>query len=206
MTWPWGAVLSMAAASKAYLGPAVCRFGAATAMTRLSLRLDVHDTHNGLACFTGAAAAKICITQNRMGHAGQILKQISAHRLRFCEVPVTVHYTAYSLAKGQSSLNAFNIVWDSCLDLLGISLIQLTLLSGMLGSLVFYFVRPRSRLSDRFIAAALFALGGIAVIMPGSTAGRAHARRGKRHRSCSLSGCSYRRLDGRSDVCANHAA
>ena len=91
---------------------------AATAMTRLSLRLDVHDTHNGLRAFTGAAAAKICITQNRMGHAGQILKQISAHRLRFCEVPVTVHYTAYSLAKGQSSLNAFNIVWDSCLDLL----------------------------------------------------------------------------------------
>lgn len=90
----------------------------ATAMTRLVLRMDVHDTHNGLRAFTARAGRRIAITQNRMGHAGQILKQIQVHRLRFCEVPVAIRYTDYSLAKGQSSLNALNILWESCREFL----------------------------------------------------------------------------------------
>lgn len=92
--------------------------GAATAFTRVAIGMDVHDTHNGLRAFTAAAAAKLVITQNRMGHASQILKQIRRHRFRFCEVPVSIRYTAYSLAKGQSSWNAVNILWESLRDLL----------------------------------------------------------------------------------------
>lgn len=47
--------------------------------------------------------------------------------------------------------------------------IQPTLLVIMLGSLVFYLVRLRSTLRDRLIAAALFVLGGMAVLFPNVT-------------------------------------
>lgn len=85
----------------------------AVAYTRLSTGLAVTDTHNGFRAFTVAAARRIAITQNRMAHASELLAQIAALGLRYCEVPVTIRYTAYSLAKGQSMLNSINILWDT---------------------------------------------------------------------------------------------
>lgn len=85
----------------------------ATLFTRMTTRLSVTDTHNGLRAFTASAARKIEITQNRMAHASEILEQIAALGLRYCEVPVTVRYTDYSRSKGQSVLDSMNILWDT---------------------------------------------------------------------------------------------
>ena len=86
--------------------------------SRLSLGLKISDTHNGYRAFTASAAAKLDITQNGMAHAGQILKQISALKLRYIEVPVNIRYTSYSLAKGQRMSNIFNILWETVMELL----------------------------------------------------------------------------------------
>ncbi|NWJ47614.1 MAG: glycosyltransferase family 2 protein [Chloroflexi bacterium] len=84
----------------------------ALAFSRFSTHLKLTDTHNGLRAFTTRAASKISIKQNRMAHASEILSQISDHKLKYCEIPVTIIYTDYSKAKGQSLLNSINIIWD----------------------------------------------------------------------------------------------
>lgn len=80
--------------------------------TRMTSGLRLTDTHNGLRAFTAEAAARVNITSNRMAHASELLSQIAELRLRCREVPVTVTYTEYSRRKGQSLLNAINILWD----------------------------------------------------------------------------------------------
>ena len=90
----------------------------AAAYTRWTVGLHVTDAHNGLRAFSAKAAARLRILQNRMSHATEILQQIRAHDLRYVEVPVHVRYTAYSVRKGQSSLNAVTILCDSVLELL----------------------------------------------------------------------------------------
>jgi polyprenyl-phospho-N-acetylgalactosaminyl synthase len=85
---------------------------AATAFTRLSTGLQVTDTHNGLRAMTRRAAAAMRLRQNRMAHASELLSQIAASGLRYVERPVTIEYTAYSLAKGQSLGDAVLILLD----------------------------------------------------------------------------------------------
>jgi glycosyltransferase involved in cell wall biosynthesis len=77
--------------------------------TRIFSRIQVTDTHNGLRAFSRSAAECISITHDRMAHASEILDQIQAHGLRYQEVPVTIHYTPGTLAKGQSSWNALKM-------------------------------------------------------------------------------------------------
>ncbi|MEZ6143253.1 MAG: glycosyltransferase family 2 protein [Zavarzinella sp.] len=78
--------------------------------TRVFSRVKVTDAHNGFRVLSRNAAEKIRIRQNRMAHASEILDEIRTHDLRFEEVPVTIRYNADTLAKGQSSWNAFRIV------------------------------------------------------------------------------------------------
>jgi len=78
----------------------------ATSFTRATTGLKITDTHNGLRGLTIKAAGLISITQNRFAFASEILSQIAINKLNYCEVPVTIEYTAYSLAKGQSMLNS----------------------------------------------------------------------------------------------------
>ena len=47
-----------------------------------------------------------------MAHASEILGQIAASGLRYVEVPVTIEYTAYSLAKGQRMGDSVMILFD----------------------------------------------------------------------------------------------
>lgn len=88
----------------------------AVALTRLTTRLAVTDTHNGLRAFTVDAARQISLSQNRMAHASEILSQIAARGLRYREVPAAVRYTAYSRAKGQRLSNSVNILWDILME------------------------------------------------------------------------------------------
>jgi polyprenyl-phospho-N-acetylgalactosaminyl synthase len=76
---------------------------AATLFTRLTTRLRA---------MTRRGAAAIRLRQNRMAHASEILSEISKSGLHYVEVPVTIEYTAYSLAKGQSIGNSVMILLD----------------------------------------------------------------------------------------------
>jgi glycosyltransferase involved in cell wall biosynthesis len=84
----------------------------ATFFTRLYTGLPVTDTHNGLRALSRQAAELIEIKQDGMAHASEIIEQIKRHQLRFTEVPVSVSYTDYSLAKGQRLSQSFKIFWD----------------------------------------------------------------------------------------------
>jgi polyprenyl-phospho-N-acetylgalactosaminyl synthase len=85
---------------------------AATAFTRLTTGLRLTDTHNGLRAMTRRGAAAIKLRQNRMAHASELLAQIAASGLRYVEQPVTIEYSAYSLAKGQRMHDAVHILLD----------------------------------------------------------------------------------------------
>lgn len=74
--------------------------------------LMLSDAHNGVRAFTRSAASRIRIHQAGMAHATEIVAQIARLKLRIVEVPVTVHYTAYSLEKGQKLSNSFHILID----------------------------------------------------------------------------------------------
>jgi glycosyltransferase involved in cell wall biosynthesis len=82
---------------------AVANFGTGTRMS---------DAHNGLRALSRTAAACLDISQSGMAHASEIVSQLRAHAMTIREVPVQIRYTEYSLAKGQSSLNAINILFD----------------------------------------------------------------------------------------------
>ncbi|RYG98735.1 MAG: glycosyltransferase family 2 protein [Alphaproteobacteria bacterium] len=85
---------------------------AATLFTRITTGLRVTDAHNGLRALRRDALSTIRIRQNRMAHASEILDEIARHKLSYIEMPVTIRYTEYSLAKGQSGFGAFNILFD----------------------------------------------------------------------------------------------
>jgi polyprenyl-phospho-N-acetylgalactosaminyl synthase len=84
----------------------------AAVFTYLSTGLRVTDAHNGLRAMTSLAARTIRLRQNRMAHASEIMHQIAANSIKWTEVPVTIRYTDYSLAKGQRAGNAINILID----------------------------------------------------------------------------------------------
>jgi glycosyltransferase involved in cell wall biosynthesis len=85
---------------------------AATLFTRLTTGLRLTDSHNGLRALTRRGAGAIRLRQNRMAHASEILVEIAESGLRYVEVPVTIDYTAYSLAKGQRIGDSVAILLD----------------------------------------------------------------------------------------------
>lgn len=84
----------------------------AVVFTRLTSGLHLTDAHNGLRALSRKAAGTIRIRQDRMAHASEIVSEIRRHGLKFVEVPITVLYTEYSRAKGQSAFGAFRILFD----------------------------------------------------------------------------------------------
>jgi glycosyltransferase involved in cell wall biosynthesis len=85
---------------------------AATWFTRLTTGMTISDTHNGLRAMTRRGASRIALRQNRMAHASELLDQIARSRLRYVEVPVTIEYSRYSLAKGQRLADSLRILVD----------------------------------------------------------------------------------------------
>ena len=84
----------------------------ATLLTKITTGLSVTDTHNGIRAFKADALRKITITQNQMAHASEIISEIAHNKLSWREVPVTIRYTRYSKAKGQSIFNSINILFE----------------------------------------------------------------------------------------------
>ena len=67
------------------------------------------DVHNGLRAMTAETAKKLNLQHDRMEHASEILDKVKSLNLKYKEVPVTIHYTEYSQAKGQRISNSINI-------------------------------------------------------------------------------------------------
>ena len=84
----------------------------AVSFTNFTSGIKLTDAHNGLRVFNCRAASRLCIEQNGMAHASEIIDQIGRLKLRIEEVPVTVLYTEYSLKKGQKLSNSFRILSD----------------------------------------------------------------------------------------------
>ena len=78
-------------------------------------KLKLTDAHNGLRVFNKTVADGMNITLNGMGHASQIVEMIAHKGWRVAEEPVTILYTEYSMAKGQSLINGVNILFDTVL-------------------------------------------------------------------------------------------
>lgn len=74
------------------------------------------DTHCGFRALSRRAAQEMTITLDRMAHASQIQDLVVVKRLRYVERPVTIVYSAETLAKSESSLRAFGIVKDILKD------------------------------------------------------------------------------------------
>jgi glycosyltransferase involved in cell wall biosynthesis len=92
-------------------------------LRRLVINLAVHytrwttgsyfsDTHNGLRMLTAAAARACRITQPGMAHGSELLATIVREKMAYIEVPTTVTYSKYSLAKGQKLDNSVKILFD----------------------------------------------------------------------------------------------
>ena len=80
--------------------------------SKLHDRLEVTDTHNGLRVLSREALEAIHLTLPRMAYASELQRAVHARGLSYSEHPVEVVYTAYSCSKGQSNLNAVNILFD----------------------------------------------------------------------------------------------
>lgn len=79
---------------------------------RFTSGVALTDAHNGLRAIRRSAAERIHLTIDGMAHASEIVDQIYRLKLKVTEVPVVIHYSEYSVAKGQSSLAAFRIAFD----------------------------------------------------------------------------------------------
>jgi hypothetical protein len=84
----------------------------AVAFTRATVHMPLTDTHNGLRAMSREVVAALHLTQSGMAHGTEILEQLHAGGFAWAEQPVTIEYTDYSRAKGQSSLNAVNILTE----------------------------------------------------------------------------------------------
>ncbi len=77
--------------------------------TFLLSQIWLTDVHNGLRVMTAETARKLDLQHDRMEHASEILDKVKSLNLKYKEVPVTIHYTDYSQAKGQRISNSINI-------------------------------------------------------------------------------------------------
>jgi glycosyltransferase involved in cell wall biosynthesis len=78
-------------------------------------KLGLTDAHNGLRVFNRKVAEELNITLSGMSHASEIVQLIDRRGWRVAEEPVTILYTDYSMAKGQSMINGVNIVFETVL-------------------------------------------------------------------------------------------
>lgn len=79
-------------------------------VTRFFNGLKLTDTHNGYRMITIDALPKLPISMSGFEHASEIIDLIKSQKLHYQEVPITVIYSEYSMAKGQKIGNAFKIV------------------------------------------------------------------------------------------------
>ena len=108
-TWDT-ALVERVAAEREAMGEVLVGSTDLAELGRMFARLT--DAHNGLRALNRTAAGQLHLRQNGMAHASEIIEQLGRSRLRWAEHPVHIRFTEYSMAKGQSVLNAVNILTD----------------------------------------------------------------------------------------------
>ena len=78
--------------------------------TRVILDVSVTDSQSGLKAFSQEAIKKIEIRSNGFEFCSEIVWRAKQANLKIVEVPIKAVYTEYSLAKGQSNINALRII------------------------------------------------------------------------------------------------
>ena len=76
----------------------------AVLFTWLFSGIKLTDAHNGFRAFSARALGVIQCRQDGMSYASEVIDQIAEHKLKIAEVPVTIQYTDYSKAKGESNI------------------------------------------------------------------------------------------------------
>lgn len=84
--------------------------------SNFSTGVKLTDTHNGLRVLNRHALESMRLTMPDFAHASEIVDRIGRERLNYTEAPVTIVYSEYSKAKGQSLINAVNIAFDVILS------------------------------------------------------------------------------------------
>lgn len=77
--------------------------------TNIVSGISLTDTHNGFRAFGRKAYQEIKISQRGMEHASEIIEEIVKKKLQYKEIPVTIHYSDYSLEKGQRTVGFIKI-------------------------------------------------------------------------------------------------
>lgn len=80
--------------------------------TRWTTGVSASDPHNGMRAMSKRAASGIHLTQNGYAFCSEIIHWLGHSGLPWREVPIKVRYTEYSMRKGQSVWNMFNILID----------------------------------------------------------------------------------------------
>lgn len=81
-------------------------------LMRMFYRVQLSDSHNGFRALSRSAVQRMELRADRMEHASEIVDEIGKRRLRYCEVPVTVRYTEYSIKNSkQGAFPAIRIAW-----------------------------------------------------------------------------------------------
>ncbi len=78
--------------------------------------LFLTDAYNGLRAMNRKASQSIQLRENGMAHATELLTQIKKRKLRYMEIPVSIHYTPYSRKKGLKTWSSFRIFFDLLLN------------------------------------------------------------------------------------------
>lgn len=84
----------------------------AVKFSNASTGIKLTDAHNGLRVFNRKVAKGLQLQMADFAHASEIIHRIAEKQYKFVELPVTIIYTDYSRAKGQSVINAVNIGFD----------------------------------------------------------------------------------------------
>ncbi len=71
--------------------------------------VNMTDPQSGFRAMDAQAAQHIVITQRSMAHCSEIIDEVHRKKIPYCEVPVIIKYTEYSLMHGQNNLAAFRI-------------------------------------------------------------------------------------------------
>ena len=79
-------------------------------ITYLLFQVKTTDSQSGFRALDQAAFSAITLSTNRMEVSSEVFAEIKRHELKLVEMPITIAYTPYSLAKGQSNLNSFSIL------------------------------------------------------------------------------------------------
>ena len=85
---------------------------AAVAFHRILYGIDLTDSHNGFRVLSAQIAQRLQIRSAGMAHATELVRSFHQMQARIVEMPVTIRYTDYSMAKGQKMSSSLRILKD----------------------------------------------------------------------------------------------